>query len=61
MQRKFNNYYIMAQSDKYDNVIRFDWAAKYMLRDKADFDILESLVSTIIGEPVHITQLLYFY
>jgi hypothetical protein len=49
----------MAQSDKYDNVIRFDWAAKYMLRDKADFDILESLVSTIIGVPVHITQLLY--
>ena len=58
MQRNFNYYYIMAQSDKYDNVIRFDWAVKYMLRDKADFDILESLVSTIIGEPVHITQLL---
>ena len=58
MQRIFKKSSTMDNSDKYDNVIRFDWAAKYMLRDKADFEILESLVSTIIGEPVQITQLL---
>ncbi len=44
--------------DKSDNVIRFDWAAKFILRDKADFVILEGLVSAIIGETIHITQLL---
>ena len=44
--------------DKDSNCIRFDWAAKYVLRDKADFTILEGLVSTVIGEKVTILELL---
>ena len=44
--------------EKSDNVIRFDWAAKNIFRDKADFSILEGLVSAILGEKVSITELL---
>jgi len=29
--------------------IRFDWAAKYMLRNKADFAIFEGLISVHRG------------
>ena len=43
---------------KTDNVIRFDWAAKNIFRDKADFTILQGLVSAILGEKVIITELL---
>lgn len=43
---------------KTDNVIRFDWAAKNIFRDKADFTILQSLVSAILGQEVTITELL---
>ena len=41
-----------------DNVIRFDWAAKYILRNKAHFVILEGLVSAVIGEKITIEELL---
>ena len=34
--------------------IRFDWAAKYMLRNKADFAIFEGLISVLLGEKVTI-------
>lgn len=44
--------------EKDSNCIRFDWAAKYILRNKADFVILEGLVSTVIGEKVSIVELL---
>lgn len=44
--------------DKDSNCIRFDWAAKYVLRDKADFTILEGLVSTVLDEKVTIMELL---
>ncbi|MCQ2259249.1 MAG: Rpn family recombination-promoting nuclease/putative transposase [Bacteroidaceae bacterium] len=44
----------MAQ-DKY---IRFDWAAKTVLRDKANFCILEGLISVLLGETVTIVELL---
>ena len=40
------------------NCIRFDWAAKYVLRDKADFTILEGLVCTVLGEKITITELI---
>ena len=40
------------------NCIRFDWAAKYILRNKADFIILEGLVSAVLGEKITITELL---
>ena len=38
--------------------IRFDWAAKYMLRNKADFAIFEGLISVLVGEKVTILELL---
>lgn len=41
-----------------DNVIRFDWAAKNIFRDKADFTILQGLVSAILDEDVTITEIL---
>lgn len=38
--------------------IRFDWAAKKILRDKANFCILEGLITVLLGESVHIVELL---
>lgn len=38
--------------------IRFDWAAKRMLRDKANFGVLEGLVQVLIGEPIKIVEIL---
>ena len=37
---------------------RFDWAIKHILRDKANFDILEGLISVLLGEDVKIEELL---
>ena len=31
-----------------DNVVRFDWAAKYMLRDKASLVIIEGFIERIV-------------
>ena len=44
--------------EKDSNCIRFDWAAKYILRDKADFNILEGLVSAVLDERITIYELL---
>ena len=41
-----------------NSFVRFDWAAKYMLRDKADFEVFEGLMTVLIGEPVKIVELL---
>lgn len=42
-----------------DNLyIRFDWAIKHLLRDKANFDILEGFISVLLGEEVKIEELL---
>ena len=38
--------------------IRFDWAAKRMLRDKANFGVLEGLVTVLLGEQIHIIEIL---
>ena len=38
--------------------IRFDWAVKRMLRDKANFGVLEGLITVLLGEPVHIVEIL---
>lgn len=43
---------------KTDNVIRFDWAAKNILRDKASFVILEGFLSALLNEQVTIIELL---
>ena len=42
-----------------DNLyIRFDWAIKHILRDKANFGILEGFISVLLGEHVEIVELL---
>ena len=39
-------------------LIRFDWAAKRMLRDKANFGVLEGLITVLLDESVHIVEIL---
>ena len=41
-----------------NDFIRLDWAAKYMLRDKADYEVFEGLMTVLFGEPVKIIELL---
>ena len=41
-----------------NSIIRFDWAAKRILRDKANFGVLEGLLTVLIGEQIRIQQLL---
>ncbi|MEA5620053.1 hypothetical protein VB711_19700 [Cronbergia sp. UHCC 0137] len=38
--------------------IRFDWAIKKILRDKANFVILEGFITELIGESITIESLL---
>lgn len=45
----------MNADNKY---VRFDWAVKRMLRDKANFGVLEGLLTVLLNEPVHIVELL---
>ena len=45
----------MTQDNTY---IRFDWAMKHMLRDKANFGILEGFISVLLNEEVKIVELL---
>lgn len=45
----------MDDDNKY---IRFDWAAKRMLRDKANFGVFEGLITVLLNEPVHIVEIL---
>ena len=41
-----------------EQYIRFDWAAKRMLRDKANFAVLEGLMTVLIGEQMKIEEIL---
>ena len=45
----------MTEESKY---IRFDWAIKRILRDKANKEVLEGLIHVLIGQPVTITEIL---
>lgn len=40
------------------NYIRFDWAMKRLLRNKANFGVLEGFVTTLLGENIRIRSLL---
>lgn len=37
-----------------DKYIRFDWAIKRLLRQKANFGVLEGFLTVFIGEPIKI-------
>ena len=41
-----------------NDFIRLDWATKYVLRDKADFEVFEGLMTVLFGESVKIIELL---
>ena len=52
--RLSNKYTQMEANNKY---VRFDWAVKRMLRDKANFAVLEGLITVLTGELVKIEEL----
>lgn len=39
-------------------LIRFDWAMKRLLRDKANYGVLEGLITTLLGKRIKINKLL---
>lgn len=41
-----------------DRYIRFDWAIKRLLRQKANFDVLEGFLTVFIGEEMKIVEIL---
>ena len=45
----------MESTNKY---IRFDWAVKRMLRDKANFAVLEGLITVLFGRKISIVEIL---
>ena len=46
---------VMEQKDRY---IRFDWAVKRLLRNKANFGVLEGFLTVLLGESIHIVEIL---
>lgn len=48
----------METRDNSNQYIRFDWAMKRLLRNKANFDVLEGLLTTLLGERITINRLL---
>ena len=46
---------MMEQKDRY---IRFDWAVKRLLRNKANFGGLEGFLTVLLGEPIRIVEIL---
>ena len=43
---------------KEGDLVRFDWAIKTLLREKANFDVLEGFLSALLEEPITIEQIL---
>lgn len=41
-----------------DRYVRFDWAIKRLLRQKANFDVLEGFLSVFLDEPILIEEVL---
>ena len=41
-----------------ENLIRFDWAMKRLLRDKSNYVVLEGFLSTLLGEDLRINRFL---
>ena len=44
--------------DRQPQYIRFDWAMKRLLRDKANFGVLEGFLTTLLGKKIKIQKLL---
>ena len=43
---------------KDDNIVRFDWAIKRLLRHKADHTILNGFLTSLLGDPIRIVRML---
>lgn len=41
-----------------DKLVRFDWAMKRLLRDKASFDVLEGFLTSLLGHEIKIERIL---
>ena len=41
-----------------DRYIRFDWAIKSLLRQKANFGVLEGFLTVFLNEPIKIVDIL---
>jgi predicted transposase/invertase (TIGR01784 family) len=39
-------------------LVRFDWAMKYLLRNKANFDVLEGFLSNLLKEEIEVLEIL---
>jgi predicted transposase/invertase (TIGR01784 family) len=44
--------------NKGKKLVRFDWAMKKLLRDKANFDVLEGFLSVLLNEQITVKQIL---
>ena len=44
--------------DNDNSYIRFDWAIKRILRDKANFEVLEGLMTVLIGKTIKISNII---
>ena len=53
-----NDHGLMQLSQATPKLVRFDWAIKYLLRNKANIDILEGFLSELLKTPIHIEQIL---
>ena len=42
----------------YHNIVRFDWAMKRILRNKASYVVLEGFLTSLLGKEIHIKSLL---
>jgi predicted transposase/invertase (TIGR01784 family) len=48
----------MSKSNTEIQLVRFDWAIKTILRDKANFDVLEGFLTALLNEDITIEQIL---
>ncbi len=58
---KKNNYFCDSKKNETmipEKYVRFDWAAKNLLRDKADFVVLEGLITVLLNEEIKIEEIL---
>ena len=52
------SYMYQFMTELRDRYIRFDWAIKRLLRQKANFDVLEGFLTVFIGEEIKIIEIL---
>ena len=54
------NYYkeVTTMTELRDRYIRFDWAIKRLLRQKANFGVLEGFLTVFLNEPIKIIEIL---